>query len=103
MEEYREVFEACKHALTTIGVKGKDSIDRLLGCILLLQDTDMTKEKVQGILSSLDNISVGGEENLRLMLDVILLLEGVRDGTIRLSKKEVDSIDSEIIEEEDDG
>ncbi len=93
MEEYREVFEACKHALCMVGVKGKDGIDRLLGCILLLQE-DLDRKKVDSIISTLNNISVGGMENLSLMFDVITVLEEVRDGTFDLSllKKENEEV-----------
>ena len=87
-EEYFKVLDTCKHALCTIGVKGKVSIDRLLGCIVALQDKEMTEEKLDRIISTLNNVSVGGEENLQLMLDVLVLLEQVRDGTFDMGQIE---------------
>ena len=85
-EEYLEVLQTCKHALCTLGVQGKDSIDRLLGCILVLEDKDITPEQVDKIISTLNRVSVGGMENLQLMYDVITLLEQVRDGTFDISQ-----------------
>lgn len=85
-KEYLKVLDTCKHALCTLGVKGKDSIDRMLGCILALQDEEMTEEKVDRIINTLNTVSVGGEDNLRLMFDVLTLLEQVRDGTFDISQ-----------------
>ena len=85
-KEYFEVINSCRHALCTIGVKGKDGIDRMLGCIIAMQDEEMTDKKLDRIISTLNTISVGGEENLRLMLDVLTLLEQVRDGTFDIKQ-----------------
>lgn len=87
-EDYLKVLSTCKHALCTIGCKGKDSIDRLLGCIIALQDEDITVAKVDKIIDTLNNVSVCGVESLSLMLDVITLLEQVRDGTFDVSQIE---------------
>ena len=85
-EEYLKVLDTCKHALCTIGVKGKDSIDRLLGCIIELQDKEMTVEKLSMIIDTLNNVSVGGVASMSTMLDVLILLEQVRDGTFDISQ-----------------
>lgn len=85
-EEYLKVLDTCKHALCTVGVKGKDSIDRLLGCIIELQDREMTVEKLSMIIDTLNNVSVGGVANMSTMLDVLILLEQVRDGTFDISQ-----------------
>ena len=87
-EEYLKVLSTCKHALCTVGVKGKDSIDRLLGCIIVLQDEEMTVEKLDKIIDSLNNVSVSGVESLSIMYDVLTLLEQVRDGTFDVSQLE---------------
>lgn len=85
-EDYLKVLDICKHALCTIGVKGKDSIDRMLGCILALQDKDITVEMLDDIIDTLNNVSVSGVKSLSLMLDVLTLLEQVRDGTFDVSQ-----------------
>lgn len=85
-EDYLKVLQTCKHALCTLGVKGKDSIDRLLGCILLLEEKDITAEQVNSVIATLNRVSVGGIENLQLMYDVITILEQVRDGTFDVSQ-----------------
>lgn len=85
-EEYLKVLDTCKHALCTVGVKGKDSIDRLLGCIIELQDREMTVEKLSAIIDTLNNVSVSGIKSLSTMLDVLILLEQVRDGTFDISQ-----------------
>ena len=85
-DEYLTVLQTCKNALCTIGVKGKDSIDRLLGCILVLEKKDITVQEVDSIISTLNRVSVGGIENLELMYHVITVLEQVRDGTFDISQ-----------------
>lgn len=92
-EEYKKVLDTCKHALCTIGVKGKESIDRLLGCIIALQDENMDEKKLTKVIDTLNNVTVSGpQDNLHLMFDVITLLEQVRDGTFDVSQiKEAES------------
>lgn len=97
-EEYYKVLDTCKHALCMIGVRGKKSIERLLNCILALQDEEMTPQKVSLIINTLENITVGGTESMQLMLDVMTLLEQVRDGTFDVSQLE----DSQQIDGEPD-
>ena len=87
-KEYYKVLDTCKHALCMLGVRGKKSLERLLNCILALQDEDMTPHKVDLILNTLENITVGGTESMQLMLDVMTLLEQVRDGTFDVSQLE---------------
>ena len=52
-KEYRQAADACKNALCQIGVQGKISIDRLLGCIEALQEDELDKPKLQKILDTL--------------------------------------------------
>ena len=86
-EEYKKVLSTCKHALCTVGVKGKESIDRLLGCIIALQNEDMDAQTLNKIIDTLNNVTVGGpQENLQLMYDIITLLEQLRDGTFDVSQ-----------------
>lgn len=85
-EEYLKVLDSCKQALCTLGVKGKESIDRLLGCIMALQDNEITTEKLSIIIDTLNSVSVGGVDNLQLMFNVLTVLEQVRDGTFDIEQ-----------------
>lgn len=85
-EEYYQVLDSCKQALCTIGVKGKPSIEKLLNCILALQEQDMTPEKLSRIINTLNNVTVGGTDSMEIMLNVIVVLEQVRDGTFDINQ-----------------
>ncbi len=97
-DEYKQVLNTAKHALCTVGVKGKDSIDRLLGCILALQDENMDKKKLSTVIDTLNNVTVGGPpQNLSLFYDVITILEQVRDGTFDVSQINEQATEGEVV------
>lgn len=96
--EYKQVLNTAKHALCTVGVKGKDSIDRLLGCIIALQEDNMDVERLSTIIDTLNNVTVGGPpQNLSLFYDVITILEQVRDGTFDVSQIDEQVTEGEVV------
>lgn len=102
-KEYRQAADACKHALCQLGVQGKVSIDRLLGCILALQEDELDKPKLQKILDTLDTLKISGPKNLELMLNIMTILEQLRDETFDISQIEHDEPDDpDLIKEEGD-
>lgn len=101
--EYRQAADACKNALCQIGVQGKISIDRLLGCIEALQEDELDKPKLQKILDTLDTLKISGPKNLELMLNIMTILEQLRDGTFDINQIEHDEPDDpDLIKEEGD-
>jgi len=99
-KEYRQAADACKNALCQIGVQGKISIDRLLGCIEALQEDELDKPKLQKILNTLDTLKISGPKNLELMLNIMTVLEQLRDETFDITQ--IEQEDPEVIKEEGD-
>lgn len=81
MDKYREAITKVHDVLGLIAVKGKDCIDRLLGCIIALQDDDMTIDKLRAVRYTLDTIYVAGA-NLEMMFSCMETLDGVINGTL---------------------
>lgn len=98
-KEYRQAADACKNALCQIGVQGKISIDRLLGCIEALQEDELNSAKFQKILTTLETIRISGPKNLELMLNIMTVLEQLRDGTFDITQ--IEQEDPEVIKEEE--